>query len=134
MDVSYRLSLVPFYRAGAKIGLKDFQVKPVTKTLQVSISFLSKSFLRFSNRNYLELFVLLCKKISQKLDSVAKKKRYLIKNNNKIYELFSTLSREKSSINTVNISVYKFIRLLKINKIDYNLYLPDHLSFLLSLV
>jgi len=51
-------------------------------------------------------------KMSQKLYSVAKKKRYLIKNNNKIYELFSTLScRDKSGIKTVNISAYKFIRL-----------------------
>jgi len=63
MDVSYRLSLVPFYRAGTKIGLKDFQVKPVTEMLQVSTNFLFKSFLRFPNKNYLELFTfLLCKK------------------------------------------------------------------------
>lgn len=47
MDVSYRYSLVPLYKAGAKIGLKDFQVKAydtLRNEVQVFLSEVSSVF------------------------------------------------------------------------------------------
>lgn len=100
MDVSYRLSLVPLYRTGAKIGLKDFQVKPLTylnvsKFLQV---FLLEVF-SVSSELYSELFTFCYAKSKSVIIFSGKEEETLIKDNDKSNELFSILNcLEKNQI------------------------------------
>lgn len=95
------IGLLPLYKAGAKIGLKDFQVKPKApkrqKFLQVSPSEVSFVFRVRVSQNYSHA---LCRAKNKPTPvfSGKKEERIVEKDINKIYKLFISNCIKKNQV------------------------------------